>query len=280
MCRVFAQWSESADNAPDFLIAKKFSLLKQSECHPKYKQKDGWGIGYLQSKNRPWKMLKSPRPVFTEKQRFKKLAHTVTSPIIFAHIRHASNPKKLPAKKLIRIENCQPFSYQNLIFMHNGTLNIMDEVQEILGPYKQKISGCNDSEVLFWLFVRIWQENADVKDNARRWQKVFKAMIRAIQSVWRKIPKGKRKFAVPYRGLNCVASDGKSLTALCLYDKPEGQSLCGQGRPYFQMCYNIQKDRVVVASEPMDDTLQWEPIPTGHFLFKGLKESKVIIKEL
>lgn len=269
MCRLFAQISSKNKNAYDGLACKEFSLLKQSCCNQKNLQKDGWGTAYLQSKNEPldrWKIIKSPNPIFTEKIKFKKIARESKSKIIIGHIRHASNPKKLPQKELIGLENTQPFSFQNLVFAHNGALNIQDQIADTLGIYQTNIHGTNDSEVLFWLLVKIWKENSAKTDSKKLWGKIFKEMILAIESAWNKIPKNKRKFEVPFRGLNCIVSDGKSLATLCYYAPSKGQSLCGQNRPYFEMCYNISSDMVTIASEPMDKFSEWRPIPTKHIL--------------
>lgn len=283
MCRLFGQVTTEETDAKSFLLAKKYSLLGQSDCNKKYLQKDGWGIGYWlsqpsqytkdylenskESRGRgSWNLIKSPRPIYREKKRFRGVAQKNRSTIILAHIRHASNPKKLPEPDLIKFENTQPFVHKNLIFAHNGTLNIMDEMTGTLGPYKKNLRGTNDSEVLFWLFVKMWKKHRSIQNPEALWQKVFRGMIRQIVHRWKKIPKSKRKFSAPYRGLNCLASDGNSFAALCFYDKAEGFSLCGQRRPYFEMCYNISEKRIAVASEPMDESREWHPIPVKHLL--------------
>ena len=279
MCRLFGQISNIEMDAGDFLVNRCFSLLRQSSWDKKHLQKDGWGIGEWKTENREWKIVKSSKPVFKEQDKFKGIAKKGGSKIILAHIRKASNPKKLQRRRLVASKNCQPFAYQNLIFAHNGTLNIPDEVAESLGRYKKNICGINDSEVLFWLFVKIWEQVSHSKKSSplegegggegalqRNWKCIFQKMRQSIQQVWNRIPRRERKFSSPWRGLNCIASDGKSLAAHCYYQKREGKSLCGQNRPYFEMCYNILQGRIVVASEPMDDGNNWKPIRNKHLV--------------
>lgn len=248
-------------------------MLAQSHWDKKHLQKDGWGIASWQMAEGRFKIVKSEKSVFKEKEKFKRAAQSTKSKIILAHIRHASNPKKIPRKKLISLKNCQPFVYRNLAFAHNGTLNIPDAVAETLGEYKERICGTNDSEVLFWLFVKIYfsviaspPPRIDGRIQLYFWQKVFSRMVQEIKRIWNSIPKRKRKFSSPFRGLNCIASDGETLAAQCWYEKAEGKSLCGQNRPYFEMCYNILLDRVAVASEPMEDSKNWKALPNKHLL--------------
>lgn len=269
MCRLFGQISLKEESAEDFLLHSKFSLLTQSDCKKKSLQKDGWGIGEWRTENGAWRIAKSFKPVFKEKNKFKKIAESANSKIVLAHIRHASNPKKLPQEKLVALENSQPFSYRDIIFAHNGTLNIPDELSETLGIYQRKIRGTNDSEVLFWLCVKLWRRYSFVKNIQKRWQTIFRQMLQNIQAVWRQIPKNKRKFSSPLLGLNCIVSDGLSLAALCYYEKAEGKSLCGKHHPYFQMCYNVSTGRIAIASEPMDESRNWKPIPKKHLLWIG-----------
>lgn len=261
MCRLFAQISEEETGAEDFLIRRPHSLLRQSFLHPRWKQKDGWGLAWIQKGL--WKTEKSARPVFERSSNFSRLAKKIRSRLILAHVRHASNPKGLPPKELIGVENNQPYTYEGLAFAHNGTLNIPREVARTLGRYRKNIRGNNDSEVLFWLFVKCWNETPAGRG---RWTTAFGKMTSKIKKVWKTIPAQKRRHPRPFAGLNVIASNGKELAAHCLFEKADGKSLCGQGRPYFEMCYNSSDGRTVAASEPMDKTGLWTPLRSGHVL--------------
>lgn len=266
MCRLFGQVSLIRTSAEDYLAEKRYSLLHQSNCDRRHPQKDGWGITCLSRNERRWQIRKSQDPVFKEKRKFREIAESWKSQMILAHIRHASNPNKLSGRRLIGRENTQPFTFQNLAFAHNGTLNIANEVSETLGGYRKKVRGINDSEILFWLFVKKWNQAERRLKKSTHWKNIFNQMTDDIISVWESIPKSKRKFARPFRGLNYIASDGKSMAAHCFYEKNEGKSLCKQGRPYFEMCYQAMNDRIVIASEPMDQDPSWTPLLNKHLL--------------
>lgn len=270
MCRLFGQISLEAAGAADFLVKSKYSLLRQSSCDRKNPQRDGWGLAWLQREPpvTDWQIEKSPGSVLREKTRFQRLAAQTKARAIVSHIRHASNPRKLPSKLLIGETNTQPFTNGKLIFAHNGTLNIPDEVAAALGDYKNQIRGNNDSEVVFWLFVKTWNElsGADAHDEELRWLAVFRGMLRAIDQVWESIPLKRRRFTAHSHGLNFIASNGTSLAAHCHYERSDGKSLCGTGRPYFEMCYNIANRRIIAASEPLDAGPGWKPIPNRHVL--------------
>ena len=256
MCRLYAKFSKIPSSPQSDLVRARFSLLKQGDADPKNLQTDGWGMASLDGHG--WRTVKSKGACFREKTKFRKAAVRITSRAVLAHIRRASNPRGLPRSRVIGLANCQPFTYKNLAFVHNGTLNIPDEVARNLGPYRRLIKGKNDSEVLFALFVK------HQRNGVRGWRRVFRAMAKEIEQIWRKIPPAERQHASPFRGLNIIASDGRTLAAHCLYGKTKGRSLCGQGRPYFEMCYNVSLDGITVASEPLDDKRAWKRLKNGE----------------
>ncbi len=267
MCRLFAQISVAPRNPSRYLLDAPFSLLKQSDWNPKSRQKDGWGITYKEGSEADWRTFKSCKPVFREKALFKKQVADIKPVAILAHIRYASNPDKLPHRKLIGRKHTQPFRYKNLTFIHNGTLNIPNEVAKTLGRFKKYRTGNNDSEVLFLLIVKIWEEHAK-KGVKTDWPRIFIEARRQMKKVWDSIPKSRRKYRSFAEGLNVIVTDGKMLAAQCSYFPSKARSFCWPKRPYFQMCYNKSKGAVAFASEPMDRSgaRAWRDVPNGHLL--------------
>ena len=266
MCRLYAKFSRNPANPESDLVQAPFSLLKQGNASPKNPQTDGWGMAALDGER--WRTVKSKGACFREKGKFKKAAESISSRVTLAHIRRASNPRGLPRSRIIGLANCQPFTHKNLAFVHNGSLNIPDEVARNLGPYRKLIKGKNDSEVLFALFVKHQRDGVrslrDQTPSKKGWTRVFRAMVKEINQIWRRIPPARRRHAAPFHGLNMIASDGKTLAAHCLYGKTRGRSLCGQARPYFEMCYNVSLDGIMVASEPLDDKRAWKRLKNGE----------------
>ena len=122
MCRLYARISVEPKNSLQDLSQAPFSLLKQSRANLKILQKDGWGI--LGLAGQEWRGFKSREACFDESKKFGQASEKIISPVILAHIRRASNPRKLPKSRLQRLVNSQPFFHKNLIFSHNLTLNI------------------------------------------------------------------------------------------------------------------------------------------------------------
>ncbi|MEW5761142.1 MAG: class II glutamine amidotransferase, partial [Candidatus Thermoplasmatota archaeon] len=245
MCRMLGLISSKKRENSDVLFYDECSLFHQSKCKEDRLQGDGWGFGYYVNGNA--KLIKSPNPIFNEKEKFISCTN-IDAKIILAHVRKASNPRGLTRELLISLENTQPFSDGKLIFMHNGTITIPDEILGTLGEYKEYVKGSNDSEVLFWLFVKNLNEYKEVKAT-------FEATIEDLWDILDKV----NSIPTPYIGLNCIFSDGNDLYALCKHDHVEkGLSLCFGEQEYYQLCYKIDKNRLVIASEKTEKNDKWE----------------------
>jgi predicted glutamine amidotransferase len=265
MCRLFGMVAASARDAFDHLATKEFSLLAQSDFDPKRLQKDGWGLGSWHG--RAWTVVRSSGAVFKETKTFERASRGAVSRIVLAHLREASNPRGLSHKKLISLDNTQPFQSGRYLFMHNGVLTIPVEVAARLGPYKKNLKGTNDSEVLFWSVLRNIRKIGNVP-------KAFSRSVEELWSIWEKCDQTTRSRAsklygskAPYFGLNCLISDGKTLWAFCKHDKACNQKdLCGRGRPVFEICHTTRGDATYVASERTDRAKDWEFMPEGTVL--------------
>lgn len=251
MCRLFAQISPVPLRAEDFLVHSEFSLLKQSNFKRTNLQKDGWGIGWFGNAGEP-SVSKSEKPVYKEADRFQQMAAQGVSRVVIAHIRAASNPRGLPRSRLINAESSQPFTDGRWLFAHNGTLEIPDEVAGRLGPLRRNIRTMNDSEVYFWQFVKFYGRTGDAVE-------ALKSCIREDWEVWNgrrnRVPRKRG----PYTSLNALASDGRSLYALC-HSIRRGKSeraICNPGQPWQVMSLSRRGERLVVSSENLDRG-RWE----------------------
>ncbi len=258
MCRLLGMIT-SAPAMPEWgLVSAPHALLAQSRANAKALQRDGWGLGWYRDRHAQW--FKSPRPIFEEEAVVRQLVAKTATRMAVAHVRRASNPLGLARPKLLRIENTQPFTFKNYIFAHNGTLNIPREVMETLGPWRERVKGVNDSEVLFWLLVNFLDDSRDFKT-------AFGKMIRHIETVWKKVEK--KPGTEPFTGLNVIFCDGTSLYAAChcrTVPRKKSDSLCTRGWPFWRMCYRKAPGQVWVASEPLDQKNNWEPLQPGHYL--------------
>jgi glutamine amidotransferase len=250
-----------------YLVEAECSLLQQSRADPERLQGDGWGIGYYVDGASC--AVRSEKPIYVEVDRYKSVALNTRSKIILAHIRKASNPRGLPSEKLLSIENSQPFFFRNILFVHNGTINIPDEASELLGNYKGMIKGVNDSEIYFWFLVKSIDDGESV-------EAALIGFEDALQKLWRDCFQSHPKKRRPYVGLNAIFSDGEKLYAYCRYSEEDSDSpsICLRDQPVFQMCF-LPGNPLVVASEKMTKSDEWIPLKSGQLLTSWAKGTKV-----
>ncbi|MBI4655229.1 MAG: class II glutamine amidotransferase [Elusimicrobia bacterium] len=232
-----------ADTPREFLVDSNKSLLKQSNAVAGRRQSDGWGIAYYSS-NGPAELIKSPAPVYKDGKKFANSASKIRSEITIAHIRDASNPRGLKKSALGGMHNTQPFSHSNMIFAHNGTLEIPEEITAFLGRYKKFIRGNNDSEVLFWQFIKLL-------DSYGSTEAAFENLMDEIWTTWHSCKNRHADKKFPYRGLNLFASDGKSFYALCHYPlKKDPGALMTRGWKWGELALKRENGRIILSSEP------------------------------
>jgi predicted glutamine amidotransferase len=235
-----------------FVFDSEKSIFNQSKFDAKRLQKDGWGTGYYSDSRAV--ISKSKMPVYDEKEKLLKSIDKVKSNLFMLHIRNASNPKKLNHRRLISVENSQPFSYKNIIFSHNGTLSIVDDIYLNLGKYSRYVKGVNDSEVLFWNFMKHLDSYGDIKT-------ALEMMRDEINTVWISVKNDHHDLGKPYRGLNVFVSDGKGVNALCDFAmENESYSLMSRGWEYGSFAVKKFDGYSVISSEPTDTEAGWEKI--------------------
>lgn len=270
MCRLYGQISTAPAGARDFLVDSERSLLRQSHFRPDQPQKDGWGVGYF-IRDRA-RVVKSPGPIFQESRRFVSVASRVKSRAVIGHIRAASNPRGLPARRLLGPENTQPFTDGRIVFAHNGTLQIPDEVARFLGKYRNKLRGLNDSEVYFWQFMKFLDAHGSAPE-------ALKACVRETWAIWERCKRRYPRRKAPYTGLNTLVSDGVSLTAMCHYPHGnEGQrSIFTPEQPWGAMSLRRERGRAVLASEDLDAS-GWERLRDSEIISCELRGGRLALR--
>jgi len=262
MCRLFA--SIGIDNAYEFLREKDCSLMAQSNSDPEHLQQDGWGVAIFSN---GWKVLRSTTPVFNDPG-FSGIE--AEGKIVIAHIRRASNPLGLPIEELRAPENIQPYRYGNIVFAHNGTIKIPEEMRPYLGDFAGMVQGKNDSEIYFWLMIKNLQSEGEMK-------RAVLQTVADLNDAWEGVSEEKKeRLKGPYRGLNFVMSDGKNLYAYCRHDgvKDAGPTLCYKDAPYYRMVYREENGGLVVASERMDNG-EWKGMEDGEMLVMGVENGEI-----
>jgi predicted glutamine amidotransferase len=256
---MFGMLSLAASNARKYLLEDSCSLYVQSNVNKRRPQADGWGIGFYVG--RVPHLVKSEKPVYEEHAKFTSAVHNADSHIILAHIRRASNPRRLPRDKIISVANSQPFMHENYLFAHNGVITIPDDVAETIGEWKYRIKGFNDSEVYFWFAVKEMLNGASFPEALKKFENT-------LSELWQKNREKHSGKNRPYIGLNVLFSDGEKLCAYCKYGDEDAaaKSLCFEDQPAFQMSYLKRQENLIVASEKTNCEDDWKPLETGQLL--------------
>jgi len=257
---MFAVLSPEPVPAYWYLKETEFSLYRLAE---KGNQGDGWGIGYYSDGNLT--IHKSEKAAYEDRD-FDRVTMPIRSNLFIAHVRKASNPKHLPRQALISEENSQPFCSSNLLFVHNGTLFIPDQVLGSLGERRQLVKGVNDSEVLFAYLLQNIDTHGSVEEAFRKIE----------PGLWDIQKRGNDPGKAPYKGLNIMFSDGKRLYAYEKYLEDAGSAICSE-TPVFQLQYRLTDEELVVASERLTAD-RWEPLPNGCLLKAEIGDHKPVVE--
>ncbi len=260
MCRMLGLLSTRPVPASKYLRDADCSLYRLAVLG---QQGDGWGIGHYV--NGKLSIFKSEKPVYEEEPLFRDMIDQIKSVAIVAHVRKASNPRNLPRTSLISKENSQPFYHMDIVFVHNGTLFIPDQVMNELGEYRGLVQGANDSEVLFaYLLLNLKKEET--------FEEALKGLEKGLRDIKERSGYQRQH---PYSSLNLIFSDGRELHAYEKYlIEPGITSYCSPA-PYFQMHYFAEDNGIVVASEKMSST-NWKPLGNGELLSARAIDDKVV----
>jgi predicted glutamine amidotransferase len=268
MCRLFGMVARQSAAVAPWLLDAPIPFLRQATVDPKELQGDGWGIAWFPSPEEGPRLEKGAEGVHLplERDHFIRVASGLRAPLVIAHLRKASNPLGLPREKLVALENTQPFLSDGTVFAHNGWIPLPRETLKYLGPRAGRVRGVNDSEVLQQLFLR----EIDLANDPVR---AYTAAVEKLREVWEdqgRPPKG------PHGGLNILfAPTVRDLWAFCYYSGEHGTCLSGLPRPYYEMSYRQDGDRVIVVSEPTDRELgRWRPIRSGEYLHVHLTQDR------
>lgn len=261
MCRLLGLISAKPRSAERYLLQSECSLLRQAILG---EQGDGWGIGFYYDDC--LNVFKSEKPVYDEADLFEEVSKKTEGRIIIAHVRKASNPRGLDRDILISPDNSQPFHYKSYLFVHNGTVNIPDEIAKRLGNRANLIKGLNDSEVYFHLLINLIESNNE---------DVISAFQEVEAELWDVFHEDKvTKWDAPFTSLNTILSDGDKLYTFVRYMPNSRRSICYGDSPVFEMCYMQDETGLVVASERLDSG-NWTHIGDNSLLTAWVEGGEV-----
>lgn len=252
MCRLLA-YLGSPIQLDQLLYQPEHSLIVQSyqprEMTAGLLNADGFGVGWYSSKGAdlPYR-YRNTLPIWSDVN-LPNISRYVDSACVLAYVRSATLPES------VEFNNCQPFSRDRLLFVHNGFINHFRET--LYRPIRETLSdevyslihGTTDSEHLFAL----------VLDALVRSQNL--SLLEALQQAMATLT-DLAKAAKVYFSANIILSDGKQLVVSRYANRSPVPSL-----------YWLAKDSglgqgVIVASEPLFEG-NWISIPEDNFLQVG-----------
>lgn len=235
MCRLLGYLGSSIQ-LERLLNKPEHSLIVQSyqprEMTAGLLNADGFGIGwYHRDKQVPPYTYKNVLPIWNDAN-LPQLGRYVESNCVLGYVRSATSSLS------VDIINCQPFTHEHLLFIHNGYID--DFRQTLYRPIRnslsdfayQHIEGTTDSEHIFALIVN----ELETKDSTS----LQEALINTIKKL--------SKFAQPNRvnfSANIALSNGKELVACRYSNRQLSPSL------YYVKDNSLYSNAVIFASEPM-----------------------------
>ena len=248
MCRLLGYLGSSIQ-LNRILIKPEHSLIAQSfqprEMTAGLLNADGFGIGWyhLEQQNPPY-TYKNVLPIWNDAN-LPQLGRYVESKCYLGYVRSATSNLS------VDIINCQPFSHQDLLFVHNGFIDdfrktLYRPIRNSLNDFAyQRIEGTTDSEHIFALIVN------ELESGDRL------TLPEALKNTIIRLKKLAEVDSINFSA-NIILSNGKELTA-CRYSNRETSPT---------LYYMKNSDAVILASEPLF-TGDWVSCPEKSILGVG-----------
>jgi glutamine amidotransferase len=207
---------------------------------------DGFGVGWFhpQKADLPY-IYKNILPIWSDIN-LPHLSRYLESHCILAYVRSATPPLA------VDFSNCQPFTQQKLLFIHNGFIHnfrstlyrsIRDHLND---PAYQLITGSTDSEHIFALIVNELLNFPDLP---------LEIAVRRTLIFLRELAK---TYPV-YFSANLILSDGQQLVATRYANRHPTPSL------YWLRDAPLYANSVLIASEPLF-VGDWQSIPEQNMI--------------
>lgn len=276
MCRLVAYLGRPV-LMEKLLIEPKNSLINQSYDAKELDEPlngDGFGVGWYNHvlSTRPGRFV-SITPAWNN-QNLRSISPLVKSTCFMAHVRAASVGE-------LTETNCHPFTYKDLLMMHNGDAPQFSKLKRSLGTLLSDelynwVRGQTDSEHLFALFVDALNKRVE---NGQ--EMTADLMADALQDMTRTLEDLKRKHGVEDNAyFNMVVTDGERMVGMRYVSNPEDKPLSlyySEGLRYEckdGVCEMIPSEgnnrSMMIVSEKLTDLSeteqQWRPIPVNHFV--------------
>ena len=275
MCRLMA-YMGSPIIIDKLLYQPKNSLINQSISAKEIEEPlngDGFGIGwYVPEINYEPVTFVSVNPAWSNRN-LRNLAPKISTECFVAHVRAASVGD-------VSESNCHPFSYKNLLMMHNGGVEnfglIKRKIREPLSDELYNwIKGQTDSEHIFaYLLNELFTHHKTISEES---------VIDAFERTFTALKKMMDECGVKEEAyLNMMVTNGLFFVGTRYVTNPKEEPLTlyhSEGSRFVvedgvtQLVAPEDNDNaVLVVSEKLTDDKDWTLIPKNHFVIvdKGL----------
>ncbi len=270
MCR-FLAYSGAPITMDELLYQPENSLIRQS-----YKAReraeplngDGFGVGWYDFNidETPGVFL-SVSPAWNNRN-LRSIAPKIRSNCIFAHVRAASFGD-------VTLENCHPFKYKNLLFMHNGDVGGFRKIKRDLrrrlsDEIYDWIQGDTDSEHFFALFLNRLTKSGK-SENPQTFVTVLQETIVELLQISRE------KNVTEPASLNVAITNGKFTLATkyisdsaqkpnTLYYSSGSRFECHGGVCHMLPVSSSQHSVLIVSEKLTKFDKDWQEVPLNHFV--------------
>ncbi|MDJ0713380.1 MAG: ergothioneine biosynthesis protein EgtC [Prochloraceae cyanobacterium] len=252
MCRLLGYLGKTIE-LDKLLYKPEHSLVVQSyqprEMREAILNADGFGVGwYHQQKETLPYIYKNILPIWSDIN-LPQISRYVESGCVLSYVRSAT-----PGLS-VDLSNCQPFSSDRLLFIHNGFIHkfrttLYRPIRSSLNDYTyQLIQGTTDSEHIFALIINELQTSAI--DNLET------ALANALSKLTQLAKSSKVYFLA-----NVIISNGKQLVASRYSNRPPSPTL------YYLQNDLTYPEGLIIASEPLFDG-NWKSCPEKSIISVG-----------
>ncbi|KAI0068245.1 N-terminal nucleophile aminohydrolase [Artomyces pyxidatus] len=292
MCRLLIYKGTSPVQLSHLLTRPAHSIINQAfDSRLRVDQRrpingDGFGVGWYDSVHD--EELGSQPCIFTSVTpawnniNLTRLAEKIKSPMVFAHVRATTAGS-------LSLDNCHPFIYGKLMFMHNGSIEEFSKIkrrlqQELPDEIFNVVYGNTDSEWSFALFLsKLPRANADSFTH----EELRQAMLDTIASL--------NQFAEEANItqpslMNFCVTDGDSVVATRYVSSrfDEAASLWfssgttfseyAEGGHYKMSKADKRENIIMIASEPLTfEKADWMEIKTNYMIVITPKMNVLLI---
>jgi ergothioneine biosynthesis protein EgtC len=210
---------------------------------------DGFGVGWYNRALDPTPCVYTNiTPIWSDRN-LPGLSKHIASDCIFANVRSATPGQAVDQS------NCQPFAYQQFLFMHNGYIEnfratLMRPIRETLrDEYYRAVGGTTDSEHIFALLLNFLHSETITADTL---SEALRVTIRQLHA-WARAQQ-------LHVALNLAVTNGEYLVIARFSTSTPAPSL------YYQQRSALFPDATVIASERLSPQAEWSTVPENCIL--------------